>query len=74
MESLGIIKATSDRIIKFPEKWIAYIDHGNGLTENLITLNSQMEMFYWCEEYLESKFDGYFHNGHRVFVKKVVDI
>lgn len=58
----------------FKEEWIAYIDHGNGLTENLVTLNSQMEMFYWCEEYLESRFDGYFHNGHKVFVKKKIDI
>lgn len=55
---------------KLKEKWIAYIDHGNGLTENLVTLNSQMEMMWWIEEYLECRIDGYYHNGHKVYCKK----
>ena len=74
MESLGIIKGSSDKIIKFPEKWIAYIDHGDGMTTNLVTLNSQMEMIWWLEEYLETRFDGYYHNGIKVHVKKKIDI
>lgn len=55
---------------KLKEKWIAYIDHGNGLTENLVTLNSQMEMMWWMEEYLECRIDGYYHNGYKVYCKK----
>lgn len=70
MESLGIIKAGSDKITKFKEKWIAYIDHGDGYTENLIALNSQMEMMFWLEDNLESRPDGYYHNGVKVCVKK----
>lgn len=54
----------------FNEVWIAYIDYGDGYTENLITLKSQMEMFWWMEEYLERRWNGYFHNGHQVFCKK----
>lgn len=72
MESLGIIKPTSDKIIKFKEKWIAYIDYGDGYTENLVVLNSQMEMIAWVEEYLERRFDGYYHNGNKVHVKKKI--
>ena len=72
MESLGIIKAESDKITKFKEKWIAYIDYGDGYTENLIALDSQMEMIGWCEKYLNHNYDGYFHNGYKVFVKKIV--
>lgn len=72
MESLGIIKAGSDKVTKFKEKWIAYIDYGDGYTENLITLDSQMEMLQWLEKYLEHKANGYFHNGRKVFVKKTI--
>jgi hypothetical protein len=72
MENLGIIKPTSDKITKFKEKWIAYIDYGGGYTENLITLNSQMEMIAWAEEYLECSIDGYYHNGNKVHVKKKI--
>ena len=74
MESLGIIKASSDKILNLPEKWIAYIDHGDGSTTNLITLNSRMEMMWWLEEYLEPRPDGYYHSGVKVYVKKKIDI
>lgn len=73
MESLNIIKGTSDKIINLPEKWIAYIDHGNGMTENLIVLDSQVKMMCWMERNLERRYDGYFHNGNRVLVKKTVE-
>ena len=73
MESLFIIKASSDKTIKFKEKWIAYIDHGNGMTENLIALDSQVKMMCWMERNLERRYDGYFHNGHRVLCKKTVE-
>lgn len=72
MESLGIIKATSDKITKFKEKWIAYIDYGDGYTENLIVLNSQMEMMRWAET-LEQRPDGFYHNGNKVHVKKRIE-
>ena len=71
MESLGIIKHTSDKITKFPEKWIAYIDYGGGYTENIITLDSQMEMMRWIET-LEQRPDGFYHNGMKVHVKKKI--
>ena len=72
MESINIIKGTSDKTTKFKEEWIAYIDYNDGCTENLVTLNSQMEMMWWIEEYLECKFDGYYHNGKKVHVKKKI--
>lgn len=59
--------------MQFKEKWIAYIDYGNGMTENLITLESKMDMMWWLEEYLESRPDGYYHNNMKVHVKKRVD-
>lgn len=71
MESLNFIKGSSDRTIKFKEKWIVYIDHGNDITENLATLNSRMEALCWCEEYLERNHNGYFYEGHKVFVKRI---
>jgi hypothetical protein len=73
MESLGIIKGTSDRITKFKEKWTAYIDYGGGYTENLIALNSQVEMMSWAEKNLDKKHDGYYHNGNKVHVKKRIE-
>ena len=74
MESLFIIKGDSDKTINLPEKWIAYIDNGDGMTTNLVTLNSRMEMMWWLEEYLESRPDGYYHSGIKVHVKKKIDV
>lgn len=74
MESLGIIKPTSDKITKFPEEWIAYINYGNGYTENIIVLDSHMEMFAWIECHCRKRWDGYYYKGNKIHVKKKIKL
>lgn len=50
--------------------WIAYIQLGHNLTQNLAYFNSEEEAKSWFEKTCESKWNGYFLNGYQVFCKK----
>ena len=58
--------------MQFKEQWIAYIDYGNGDTENLIVLDSDIEMFAWVECHCRKRLDGYYYKGSKVHVRKKI--
>ena len=56
----------------FPEKWIACIANGDGSTTNIVALSSYQYMLWWLDEHAECKQDGYYYEGHKVYVKRQI--